>query len=75
MIFARAVASRFWRPVQVSGVLTKMIAVFAEDWLDIGDQKLTGFWSIDVHNQDFNPCSGDEGSLGALIGLMSSWVG
>ena len=40
-----------------------MIAIFAEDWLDIGDQELSGVRSIDVDNQDFESCSGDEGSL------------
>ena len=45
---------------QVSGDLTKMIAVFAKDWLDIGDQELSGVWSIDIHDQDFESCSGDE---------------
>ena len=45
--------------LQVSGDLTKMIAVFAEDWLDIGDQELSGVWSIDVHDQNFESCSGD----------------
>ena len=43
--------------LQVSGDLTKRIAVFAKDWLDIGDQELSGVWSIDVHDQD-------QGSLG-----------
>ena len=38
--------------LQVSGDLTKMIAVFAEDWPDIGDQELSGVWSIDVHDQN-----------------------
>ena len=42
-----------------------MIAVFAEDWLDIGDRELSGVRSIDVHDQDFESCSGDEGSLGS----------
>ena len=50
--------------MQVSGNLTKMIAVFAEDWLDIGDRELSGVRSIDAHDQDFESCSGDEGSLG-----------
>ena len=50
--------------LQVSGDLTKMIAVFAEDWLDIGDQELSGVRSVNVHDQDFESCSGDEGSLG-----------
>ena len=50
--------------LQVSGDLTKMIAVFAEDWLDIGDQEISEVRSIDVHDQDFESCSGDEGSLG-----------
>ena len=49
--------------LQVSGNLTKMIAVFAEDWLDIGDQELSGVRSIDVHDQDFECCSVDEGSF------------
>ena len=50
--------------LQVSGDLMKMIAVFAEDPLDIGDQELSGVRSIDVHDQHFESCSGDEGSLG-----------
>ena len=50
--------------LHVSGDLTKMIAVFAEDRLDIGDQEVSGVRSIDVHDQDFESCSGDEGSLG-----------
>ena len=37
---------------------------FAEDWLDIGDQELSGVWSINVHDQDFESCLSDEGSLG-----------
>ena len=41
-----------------------MIAVFAEKWLDISDQELSGVRSIDVDDQDFESCSGDEGSLG-----------
>ena len=41
-----------------------MIAVFAEDWLDIGDWEVSGVRSIDIHDQDFDSCSGDEGSLG-----------
>ena len=48
--------------LQVSGDLTKIIAVFAEDWLDIGDQELSKVRSIDVHDQDLESCSGDEGS-------------
>ena len=39
--------------LQVSGDLTKMIAVFAKDWLDIGYQKLSEVRSIDVRDQDF----------------------
>ena len=50
--------------LQVSADLTKMIAVSAEDLLDIGDQELSGVRSIDVHGQDLESCSGDEGSLG-----------
>ena len=50
--------------LQVSGDLTKMIAVFARNWLDIGDQELSGVRSIDVHDRDFKSCSGDKGSLG-----------
>ena len=50
--------------LQVSGDLTKMIAVFAEDWLDIGNQEISGVRSIVVHDQDLQSCSGDEGSLG-----------
>ena len=50
--------------LQVSGDLTKMIAFFAEDWLESGDQELSGVRSIDVHDQDFESCSGDECSLG-----------
>ena len=50
--------------LQVSGDLTKMIDVFAEDWLDMCDQELSGFRSIDVHDHDFKYCSGDKGSLG-----------
>ena len=49
--------------LRVSGDLTKMIAVFAEDWLDIGDQELSGVLSIDVHDQNFESCSDDEDSL------------
>ena len=41
-----------------------MIAFFAEDWLDIGDQELSRVRSIYVPDQDFESCSGDEGSLG-----------
>ena len=40
-----------------------MIAVFAKHWLDIADQKISEVWSIDVHDQDFKSCSGDEASL------------
>ena len=36
--------------LQVSGDLTKKIGVFAEDWLDIGDQELSGVRLMDVHN-------------------------
>ena len=50
--------------LQVSGDLTRMIAVFAEDWLDIGDRELSGARSIDVHDQDFESCSRDEASWG-----------
>ena len=50
--------------LQVSGDLTNMIAVFAGDLLDIGDQQLSGVRWIDVLDQDSEACSGDEGSLG-----------
>ena len=50
--------------LHISGELTKMIAVFAEDGLDIGDQDLSGVSWIDVHSQNFDSCSGDEGSFG-----------
>ena len=39
--------------LQISGDLTKMIAVFAEVWQDIGDQELSRVQSTDVHDQDF----------------------
>ena len=32
--------------------------------MEIGDQELSRVCSIDVHNQDLIPLSGDEGSLG-----------
>ena len=50
--------------LQVSRDLTKMIAVFAEDWLDIGDREVSGVRCIDVRDQDFESYLGDEGSLG-----------
>ena len=50
--------------LQVSQDMTKMIAVFAEDWMDVGDQELSRVRSIDVHDQDFESRSGDECSLG-----------
>ena len=41
-----------------------MITVYAEDRLNMGDRELSGLRSIDVHNQDFESCSGNEGSFG-----------
>ena len=50
--------------LHVSGDLTKLIAVFAEDWLHQGDCELLGVQSADAPEQDFKSCSGNEGSLG-----------
>ena len=44
---------------EVSGDVTKMIAVFAEDWLDIGDRELSRVRSTDVRDQDIESCPGD----------------
>ena len=48
--------------LEVSVNLTKMIAVFGKDPLNIGDQELSGVWLNDVHNQDLKFCAGDEAS-------------
>ena len=47
-----------------------------EDWLVIGDQEHSGVRSTDVHDQDFESCSGDEGSLGFdPPDLFIGWLG
>ena len=59
--------------LRVSSYLTKMIAVFAEDWLDFGDQELSGVRDIDGRKRISNPVSAMRVPCG-LIHLMSSWV-
>ena len=39
--------------LQVARDLTKMIAVFAEDWMGVVDPEVSRVQSIDVHNWDF----------------------
>ena len=60
--------------LQVSGDLTKIMAVFAEDGRDIGDQELSGVRSIDVHDQDFESCAVMKVPW-ISIRPMSSWAG